>query len=214
MHTRFLAPLVLAATALAAVPSARGDAKDPPKPVVMHVGDSFVASGFAQALKPKFQALGAKYVSAAQTSAYTTTLVRQIKLDSMITVNRPSLIILTIGANEMRMPLPEQHAHAVKNLTKLASATKCIWALPPRWDDGETGILAIMKREAGPCRVHDPTAIEKTIPRGSDKVHPTPKGGQIWADAFWTWMMEGKQEGEVPWGTPVEVPEPTKGNGG
>jgi lysophospholipase L1-like esterase len=214
MHLRHIVPVALAALAIAALPSiAHGDGSGPP-PVVLHVGDSFVASGFAQALKPKFQALGAKYVSNSQTSAYTTTLIRQVKLDSLITVNRPSLVILTIGANEMRMPLPEQHTHAVKNLTKLASATTCIWALPPRWDDKETGILAIMKREAGPCRVHDPSAIEKSIPRGSDKIHPTAKGGQVWADAFWAWLMEGKQDGEVPWGAPADVPQPAKGNGG
>lgn len=210
MNPRFLAPIALAITALASIPSALGDTKEPPKPVILHVGDSFVASGFAQALKPKFQALGAKYVSNSQTSAYTTTLIRQVKLDSLITVNRPSLVILTIGANEMRMPLPEQHAHAVKNLTKLAATTSCVWALPPRWDDAETGILAIMKREAGPCRVFDPTAIEKTLPRGPDKIHPSAKGGQMWADAFFQFLMEGKGEGEVPWGTPAD-PEIVKG---
>ena len=184
---------------LLAVTAPAAEKGPPPPPVVLHVGDSFVASGFAQALKPKVQALGGKYVSVSQTSAYTTTLIRQIKLDSLMTVNHPAMVIVTIGANEMRMPLPEQHAHAVRNITKLVSATQCVWALPPRWDDGETGILAIMKREAGSCRVYDPTPIEKSIPRGPDKIHPSPKGGQMWADAFWTFLMEGRGEGDSPW---------------
>jgi lysophospholipase L1-like esterase len=178
----------------------KGD-KTPPKPVVLHVGDSFVGSGFSQSLKPRFEALGAKYVSVAQTSAYTTTLPRQIKLETLIAQHKPALIIMTIGANEMRMPDPEEHAHAVVNLTKMISTTSCIWALPPKWDEKEPGILGIMKREAGSCKVHDPASIAASIPRGPDKMHPSPKGGQMWADHFWAWLMDGKAEGEKPWAT-------------
>lgn len=196
-------PLVGIALLVASSPSVARAEKDT-RPVVIHVGDSFVASGFAQALKPKFAAIGVKYLSTSQTSAYSTTLIRQVKLDSLITVNKPALVIITIGANEMRMPVPEQHAHAVKNISKLASQTSCVWAIPPRWDDKETGFLAVMKREAGPCKVHDPSAIEKDLPRGPDKVHPSAKGGAMWADHFWAWMMAGKTEGQMPWDAPAE----------
>lgn len=195
-----LVAFALALLGAGAAVSAEEKEKDT-RPVVVHVGDSFLGSGFMQALKPKFNDLKIKYVSNSQTSAYTTTLNRQVKLDSLITVHKPKLVILTIGANEMAMPLPETHAHAVKGLTKIVSASSaCIWALPPRWGNNETGILGIMKREASPCRVHDPSAIEKDIPRASDKIHPSnPKGGQMWADHFWSWMMEGKTEGQLPW---------------
>lgn len=198
--------LVVGAVGLLALPAAADKAKDEKpkeKPVVLHVGDSFVASGFAQALRPKFEALGAKYVSVAQTSGYTTTLNRQIKFDSLLNRHKPVLTIITIGANEMSMPIPEQHAHAVKALTKMASQSSCIWALPPRWSDKETGFRQVMTRDAQPsCRVHDAEEIAAKIPRGGDKVHPTTKGGQMWADHFWSWLMKDKAEGEKPWETP------------
>ncbi len=171
------------------------------RPVVVHVGDSFLGSGFEQALRPKFDALGVKYVTDSRTSAYTTTLNRLVKLDSLLTVHQPKLVILTVGANELSMPVPELHAHAVKGLAKLASTSApCIWTLTPRWGRPDTGILAIIKRDAGPCRVYDPSAIEKDIPRGPDKIHPSnPKGGKVWADHFWAWMMAGKAESAMPW---------------
>lgn len=186
-----------------------GEKKAPPKPVVLHVGDSFVASGFAQALRPRFEALGAKYVTQSVTSAYTTTLPRQVKLDSMMTVHKPVLAIVTIGANEMAMPIPEQHAHAVRNISKLIGTTSCVWALPPRWTDKETGFRDVMKRESSPCRVHDPEAIAAQIERGPDKIHPTPKGGAAWAEHFWGWLNEGVAAGEAPW-APPKAPEEKK----
>ena len=201
--------LLVSALGLLAVPAladkARDDRKEEKKekPVVLHVGDSFVGSGFAQSLKPRFEALGAKYVSIAQTSGYTTTLPRQIGLEEKMKNLKPALVILTIGANEMAMPVPEDHAHAARNLTRIISqASSCIWALPPRWTDKETGFRKIMEREAPPCRVHDPEAIAAQIPRLADKIHPTPRGGQMWADHFWSWLNEGKPEGWKPWEEP------------
>ena len=199
------ASLCLAASAVVVSLSPRvSSAERDTRPLVLHVGDSFVGAGFAPALKPKFEKLGVEYKSTAFTAAYTTTLIRQVKLDSLITTLKPKLVIVTIGANEMAMPVPEQHAHAVKNITKLVSQIPCVWALPPRWNDKETGILAIMKREAAPCRLHDPSAIERDIPRGSDKIHPSDKGGAMWADHFFAWLMQGKTEGQMPWDPPAE----------
>ena len=201
---------LLAGAALGADKGAAGKESPLAKaPVVLHVGDSFLGSGFAQALKPRFQALGAKYVAVVQTSAYTTTLPRQVRLDALLATHKPVLVLLTVGANEMRMPRPEDHAPAVKRLSQMAGASACIWALPPRWDDKETGILGIMRRDAGPCRVYDPTSIAPTIPRAGDKMHPSLKGGAMWADAFWSWLMAGRAPGEMPWDPPRAAPGPS-----
>lgn len=210
MQRSWSALLLVGATGLLAVPAladkakddkAKDDKKEKP-PVVLHVGDSFVGSGFAQSLKPRFEAAGAKYISIAQTSGYTTTLPRQISLESLMQTHKPALVILTIGANEMAMPSPEDHAHAAKNLTRIISQSPCIWALPPRWSDKETGFRQVMRREAPPCRVHDAEEIADKIPRQADKIHPTAKGGQMWADHFWSWLMAGKPEGAKPWDEP------------
>ena len=172
--------------------------KDDKGPIVLHVGDSFVGSGLGKSLKPRFEALGARYLSYAQTSAYTTTLPRQINLEDLMRGHRPVLVLLTIGANEMAMPVPEEHAHAARNLTRIISQSQCIWALPPRWTK-ETGFRQVMTREAPPCRVHDPEDIADKIERQIDKIHPTARGGKLWADHLWAWLMAGKPEGSKPW---------------
>lgn len=195
------AALVVGAMALLALPAAADKPtekkKDAP-PVVLHVGDSFVGAGLAKALKPRFEALGAKYISIAQTSAYTTTLPRQVGLEDLLRTHRPVMVLLTIGANEMAMPSPEDHAHAARNLTKMISQTACVWALPPRWTK-ETGFRQVMTREAPPCRVHDPEEIADKIERQADKIHPTDRGGKMWADHLWASLMAGKPEGAKPW---------------
>jgi hypothetical protein len=32
--------------------------------------------------------------------------------------------------------------------------------------------------------------VKDPIQRQSDHIHPTDKGGAVWADAFWAWLQE------------------------
>jgi hypothetical protein len=200
MQSRWVLPLVSGLCLLVSIPAVSGPKKDDPlknAPLIMLVGDSFTGAGFAQALKPKFNKMGFKYRSIAHTSAYTTTLARQISLPSTLAYYKPVLVIVTLGANEMAMLEPETHAHAVKNLGKLAGDGRpCVWTLPPRWNDKNGGILDVIKRDAKPCRVYDANPIAKKIPRGPDKIHPNKKGGEMWANDFWKWLFEKPKKGK------------------
>lgn len=171
------------------LPRAHADDAAPP-PVVLHVGDSFVMSGLAQALKVKFEEAGVRYVVRSQQSLYTGTLSRALGLPQLLASYKPTLVLVTVGANEMRMPRPDDHAGSVRRLSQLVGQTSCVWITPPPpVPQGQTGIVQVIARESSPCLVYDSTSLAATLPRASDKVHPSREGGAIWANAFWDWLQ-------------------------
>ncbi len=186
------------------MPSAHAD--DPPAPlpsdapVVLHIGDSFVHAGFTQALKPMFREAGARYVVRARQSLYTPTIIHALDVHQLMRSHKPSLVIVNIGANEMRMPQPEDHAPAVRALSSLIGRTTCVWVTPPPPDtQGQTGIVEVMKRDSSPCRVFDSTPLAPSIPRGTDKIHPNREGGALWAKSFWDWLQQERDQDKGPW---------------
>ena len=170
-----------------------------PKPVILHVGDSFTATGFAQTLRPKVEGLGKTYKVAYKTSAYTTTLPKDIGLADLITQYQPTLTIITLGANEIPLHDANLRRSAIKRI--VAEVTRfgtCVWTLPPTWREDGNEILDVIRAEAAPCKIYDPAAIAKTIPRKKDKIHPTPEGGAMWAEAFWKWLGENEPKAVEP----------------
>jgi len=91
---------------------------------VLHVGDSFVDASFQQNLRPRFRTAGTTYVSQGSTSTYTTTWAQDPQLDRWLSA-RPALVIVTLGANEVDIPVPEAHAKAIERLAhKIAASPK------------------------------------------------------------------------------------------
>jgi hypothetical protein len=188
--------------AVAVMLSARILAAEPaPRPVVLHIGDSFTAAGFSQALRPRIEASGRMYKVLYKTSAYTTTLPRDVGLVEIVAQYKPALTIITLGANEIPLADANLRRGAIRRIVEQASKYgPCVWTLPPIWRDDGNEILAVIREEAAPCRVFDLGALAKDIPRKKDKVHPSPEGGAIWADLFWKWL------GEAPASTPSPAP--------
>lgn len=204
LRRNWLVPCVLAVLGLvAAVPSVKADgtppAPSPDAPVVLHIGDSFAQSGFSQVLKPMFQDAGARYVLRARQSLYIPTIVNALDVRQLMRTYTPQLVIINIGANEMRMPQPEDHAYAVKAVSSVIGTTSCVWVTPPPpVPQGQTGIVEIMKRDSSPCRVFDSGPLAATLPRGGDKIHPNKEGGAIWARAFWDWLQQERDPSKGP----------------
>ena len=181
-------------------------AAPPPIPTgtaVLHIGDSFAVAGFAQALRPRMQALGVRYEVRAETSSYTTTWAGKMEL--VIANTQPDLVIVNLGANEFTNTDPPSHAPAVRRIVKAIGNRPCVWVSPPSWRK-DTGITAVMRENSAPCRFFDSDALVTTpIARQSDKIHPTGAGGAIWAEAFWSWLNQQRapaEEGSIkgsPW---------------
>ncbi len=191
-----------------------GPADPPPAPppipkgtVVLHIGDSFTLSGFAQALKPRFLGVGARYEVRAEQSSFTTTWSG--KLGPIVSATQPDLVIITLGANEVANTDPPAHAPAVRNIVKQLAGRPCVWVSPPLWAK-ETGIIDVLREHSAPCRFFDSDAIVKQpIPRRGDRIHPTPEGGAIWADAFWDWLGS-ERASDSPFPGPAGATKPAK----
>lgn len=160
----------------------------PPNTVVLHIGDSFLLAGFAQALRPRMKALGVRYEVRSEQSSYTTTWAG--KMERLILETQPDLVIINLGANEVANTDPPTHAPAVKRIVKGIGGRPCVWVSPPLWRK-DTGIINVIRENSGPCRFFDSDRlVPQPIPRINDKIHPTLLGGAEWAKAFWNWLHD------------------------
>jgi len=207
VRTPLLAPAPVGA-ARDPIRAAVGVAWAPPPPAprgdgwVLHIGDSFVDAAFQQSLTPLFRAAGTRYVVRAKTATYTTTWADSAEFDELLS-RGPSLVIVTLGANEVDMPLPNLHARAIEKIArKVARAhAACVWTAPPMWK-ADTGISAVIHDHCAPCLFFDSDAVLGGLSpdeRGSDRIHPNRRGGKRWADAFWSWLADHRNADGGPW---------------
>jgi lysophospholipase L1-like esterase len=136
---------------------------------VLHFGDSFVEAWFQQNLRPRFKSLGARFVSKGIKSTYTTSWNSDPDLDlDAFLAGRPSLVIVTLGANEVLNPQPEIrviHDHCA----------------PCLFFDSDASLGGLSDDE-----------------REHDRIHPNAKGGARWANVFWTWLVDHRAPGGDP----------------
>jgi lysophospholipase L1-like esterase len=193
-------------------------AAPPPIPkntAVLHIGDSFTLAGFSQSLRPRMKALGVRYEVRAETSSYTTSWAS--KMERLVSDMQPDLIIINLGANEVANTNPPAHAYAVRGIVRAIGGRPCVWVSPPLWRK-DTGMIDVIRANSAPCRFYDSDKlVGQPIPRQGDKIHPSDKGGAIWADAFWSWLeaeRTGASEGverASPWAlkpAPAEEHQP------
>lgn len=172
----------------------------PPNTVVLHIGDSFLLAGFAQALKPRMKALGVRYEVRSEQSSYTTTWAGKMEL--LVQNTQPDLVIINLGANEIANTDPPTHASAVRRIVKGIAGRPCVWVSPPLWRK-DTGIINVIRENSAPCRFFDSDRlVPQPIPRIGDKIHPTILGGAEWAKAFWNWLHAERVPAE-----PTETPD-------
>jgi lysophospholipase L1-like esterase len=154
---------------------------------VLVFGDSMVDAGFAQRLQKLVEARGATLVHDAWTSSSTTSWSKGDRLDNLLVVHRPDVVIVALGANEVFLPAPEAVAGRVRTIVNKLAPRPCIWVSPPLWK-GETGIVGVERNNSAPCGFYDSGAVK--VERAKDGIHPTPKGGSDWADAVFAAVVE------------------------
>ncbi len=169
---------------------------------VLHIGDSFVYASLQQNLGPRFHGAGTGYVVDATTSTYTTTWAGDPDLDKWL-ARRPSLVLVTLGANEVDMPVPEEHAGAVRQLVRRIrdAGASCAWIAPPLWKR-DTGILQVIHDHCAPCLFFDSDAVLGGLhpdERQRDGIHPNERGGARWATAFWGWLEDHRDAARGNW---------------
>jgi acyl-CoA thioesterase-1 len=171
---------------------------------ILHCGDSFVGGGggLHRGIETRFRASGAKMSSDTQVSLFMHEVGQGEYIQKLVTRSYPDVIVLTLGANDVFMPHPEYLIPHVESIAKKAAKDKraCYWVTPPVWKpDGDAaafeasakGVLKVIAEHAAPCKVFDVTTMrpDLVIPRRNDGIHPTDEGGEIWAAAFWEFLI-------------------------
>lgn len=154
---------------------------------VLHVGDSMVGGkfGLTRALEDKLTAEGASIVRHTQVSESLTSFDKGPTLRDLLRTHAPDIVIINLGANDTLVPFPSAYAHDIENIARRAAADgrECWWIGPPSWKGKDTGLVNVLRDNAGSCRFFDSTKLE--LDRASDGIHPNDRGAAKWAEAFW-----------------------------
>jgi lysophospholipase L1-like esterase len=165
-------------------------APEPPAPrtlrgkKVLHVGDSMVGGtgGLTKALEAKLKDEGATLVRHTKVSESLTSFDKGPTLRDLLRTHDPDIVVITLGANDALVPHPEVFARMIQNIVRRVGDRECWWVGPPMWT-ADTGIVRVLRENMGACHFFDSSPL--ALDRASDGIHPTDKGGAVWADAFW-----------------------------
>lgn len=161
---------------------------------VLHVGDSMVGGtfGLTRALEKKLTPEGAKLVRRTTVSESLNSFDKGPILRDALRDEKPDIVIVTLGANDVLSPHPEMYGGSVERIVKRIGDRECWWIGPPRiktavaTPSGKTSDLVlseVIKGHVGTCKFFDSSALK--IDRASDGIHPSNVGGETWIDAFW-----------------------------
>jgi lysophospholipase L1-like esterase len=175
----------------------------PPAPLpqgtrVLQVGDSFAAA-LGIELGKLLKQEGLRTSLETKTPSYIGDWAFGPVLPKAISDYNPDLVLITLGANEVEIPVPAQRVGPVQRLIKSLGDRPCVWILPPLWKQ-DTGVMQVIKDNAKPCQVLDSSALVPSLPRGPDKIHPSTEGRSIWANAVLEWLKQARDPaGPRPW---------------
>ncbi|CAN5567870.1 hypothetical protein BH09MYX1_BH09MYX1_24370 [soil metagenome] len=163
--------------------------------IALHVGDSEVgyASGLCVPLGAKFRARGIEFHTDSWTSAGLQTVANGDKLEKLIALFKPDVLLLNLGTNNLGYPNADALADMARAVAKKSTAVKqCIWIGPPHLPSGdktEARVVKVLAENAAPCIYFDSQALD--LPLQGDKIHPDGTGAARWATNLWTVLVDG-----------------------
>jgi hypothetical protein len=165
---------------------------------VLQVGDSF-ADALGVELGKLLKHSGLRTSLETRTPSYIGDWAFGSVLRKAIADYNPDLVLITLGANEVEIPVPAQRVGPVQRLVKSLGDRPCVWILPPLWKQ-DTGVMQVIKDNASPCQVLDSSVLVPALPRGPDHIHPSSEGRVKWAAAVFDWLKKTREpQGPRPW---------------
>jgi hypothetical protein len=165
---------------------------------VLQVGDSFAAA-LGIELGKLLKHSGLRTSLETKTPSYIGDWAFGPVLRKAISDYNPDLVLITLGANEVEIPVPAQRVGPIQRLVKSLGDRPCVWILPPLWKQ-DTGLMQVIKDNAKPCQVLDSSTLVPSLPRGPDRIHPSSEGRVQWAAAVYEWLKQAREpQGPRPW---------------
>jgi len=182
------------------------DAQPLPKgTLVLQIGDSFAAA-LGVELGKLFKGAGLRSALEYKTASYIPNWSYEGDVPKFVSSYQPDLVLITLGANEIEIPKPEERIKPIKHLISTLGGRPCVWVAPPLWKP-DTGLLKVIHDNIAPCRYLDSNLLVHDLPRGRDKIHPSSEGRQIWAKVVFDWLAKERAGStKLPWAL---KPEPT-----
>lgn len=106
-------------------------------------------------------------------------------LDNFIARYHPDFIMVTLGSNELFLKNFDSRKEYVEKLVRKMGNIPFVWIGPPNWKE-DVGFNAMMRSVLPRGTYYDSNPLD--LPRGTDHIHPTPKGGITWTDSIMAWM--------------------------
>jgi lysophospholipase L1-like esterase len=167
---------------------------------VLHLGDSTVgfAGGLTKALRPMFVDAGIKYYGDSYTAAGIQSYDddKDKRLSVLLKAFKPDMVIINMGMNNLTVPHPEVLVGHIKSLVKKILGDGpvprvCYWIGPPSWRPDRRLLNPVLAANTAPCIFFNSSNL--VLERQKDKIHPTDKGGEVWAKHFWYFFDTGKE---------------------
>lgn len=187
-----------------AAPKATEQRQPSPLPegtVVLHVGDS-MADALGKSLRRELGERNIKNILNAKEATYIPQWAGyRMNFPALVAHNKPDLVIVTLGGNEVAMPDPSVRAEPVRRIVKTIGDRPCLWIAPPLWPGApNTGILEVIRANCAPCRYVDSNVLIPDLKRLGDKVHPTISERKRWARFMIRWLEYNVDpNGKRPW---------------
>jgi len=184
-------------------PAPVGAGEPAPEPLpkgtrVLQLGDSFAAA-LGGELAKLFKEAGVRSTLEYKTASYIPNWSYEGDVPKFVANYQPDLVLITLGANEIEIPKPEERIKPIKHLVSTLGGRPCVWIAPPLWKP-DTGLLNVIRDNVAPCRYLDSNALVHDLPRGRDKIHPSAEGRQIWAKIVFDWLAKERIGGpKQPW---------------
>jgi hypothetical protein len=179
---------------------------------VLQIGDSF-ADALGGKLSKLFRAVDVKTDLEFETPSYIPNWSYGSKLPKLLASYHPDLVLITLGANEIEIPHPEERIKPVKHLVETLGGRPCVWIAPPLWKP-DSGVLQVIRDNVAPCRYLDSNLLVHDLPRARDKIHPSTEGREIWAKVVFDWLAKERVgTPEQPWAFKSESSAPATDSG-
>jgi len=176
---------------------------------VLHIGDSF-ADSLGGRLNLLLRAAEIKSSLEFETPSYIPNWSYGTKLPQLLAKYHPDLVLITLGANEIEIPHPEERIKPVKHLVQTLAGRPCVWIAPPLWKP-DSGVLQVIRENVSPCRYLDSNLLVHDLPRARDKIHPSMEGREIWAKLVFDWLAKERVGSpEQPWALRPEASRPAQ----
>ncbi|HEY0467421.1 MAG TPA: hypothetical protein VGC79_24645, partial [Polyangiaceae bacterium] len=99
---------------------------------VLQIGDSF-ADALGGSLGKMLRAVEVRSDLEFETPSYIPNWSYGAKLPKLLSRYHPDLVLITLGANEIEIPHPEERIKPVKHLVQTLAGRPCVWIAPPLW---------------------------------------------------------------------------------